>query len=160
VLFPPPLAADGANFLSQDDDDQMLDVMGIGRIVSAGCTGEPSVGLEHARRGSFARRRRFGAAPHARAEIKEAIFWGRIYDPAYPAATYANGRCPLSQKRCFIRCCLTLYSPPTPARIGMKQAEETWRGLVLLTILQLFANAWRSYDASAGNVRGTSRPSR
>src|SRR4030081_868632 len=90
---------------------------------------------------SFARRRRFGAAPHARAEIKEAIFWGRIYDPAYPAATYANGRCPLSQKRCFIRCCLTLYSPPTPARIGMKQAEETWRGLVLLTILQLSANA-------------------
>ena len=137
----------------------MLDVMGIGRNVSAGCTGEPSVGLEHARRGSFARRRRFGAAPHARAEIKEAIFWGRIYDPAYPAATYANGRCPLSQKRCFIRCCLTLYSPPTPARIGMKQAEETWRALVLLTTLQRFENAWRSYDAS-GYKRLATTPSK
>jgi len=40
----------------------------------------------------------------------------------------------------------------------MKQAEETWRALVLLTTLQRFENAWRSYDASAGNGRGTSRP--
>ena len=42
------------------------------------------------------------------------------------------------------------------AETGRKQ----WRALVLLMILPQFENASRSYDASAGNVPGTSRPNR
>src|SRR5260221_1060185 len=42
------------------------------------------------------------------------------------------------------------------AETGRKQ----WRALVLLTTLQRFENAWRRYDASAGDRRTTRQPSR
>jgi hypothetical protein len=47
----------------------------------------------------------------------------------------------------------------TPCRT-VSQIGRNWRALVLLMILPQFENASRSYDASAGNVPGTSRPNR
>ena len=145
-MVPPVPSTHRANLLvGHTDDDRMLDVLGVDRSVSAGCTGRAERRLEHTRRGVL-QSTSAEALPACSCRDKEAISSVRYNDPACPAATYANGRSTIPEA--------VLHPLPLDAIVAAAGEDRHETGGEDMARpraaddLRQFENGWRSYDAS------------